>query len=220
MRSLSFVLILFLYSLRGFGQGYITLQDKPFVYDHTLDSVLWKQLENAPSFSALTQKEKFFFYWVNRFRSSPQNFYSSVVKEFIRQFPEANSKEYRDLEKDVLIAKPLPMLYPEKGLLTMSKEHGLDLSKRGGVISHKSAKGKDFVQRIKEAGPYRCGAENIFVGTYDPLEALIALLIDYGVADKGHRVNLLDPKFIITGVSFVPISSKKAVLVQVFSCAL
>lgn len=219
MKNFSFLITLFLFSFISYGQGYVTLQDKPFVYNHVLDSVLWKKIENNPSFCTLTEKEQLFFYWVNQFRSSPQNFYITVIKEFIHQFPEANSKEYRDLEKDVFLAKPLPLLFPEKGLLKISKEHSFDLSKRGGIISHKSAGGKDFVQRIKEAGSYRCGAENIFVGTYDPLEALIALLIDFGVADKGHRINLLDPKFIIMGVSFIPISPKKAVLVQIFSCA-
>ena len=211
---------MFFVSLCSYAQGYITLQDKPFVYKHTFDSSLWKLLEKTASFGALTQKEQLFYYWVNRFRSAPNDFYSSVIKEFINQFPEAYSKEYIDLEKDVFKARPLPLLLPEKGLIKMSKDHSLDLSKRGGVISHKSSKGKDFVQRIKEAGQYRCGAENIFIGTYDPLEALVALLIDYGVADKGHRINLLDPKFVITGVSFIPITSKKAVLVQVFSCSL
>jgi uncharacterized protein YkwD len=112
----------------------------------------------------------------------------------------------------------LPVLLPDNGLVQMAEIHSDDLVKRGSIISHRSSNGKDFVQRIRDAGFYRCGAENIYVGAYDPLEALIALLVDYGVPDKGHRMNLLDSRFGKMGISFPSINQKRGLLVQDFAC--
>jgi uncharacterized protein YkwD len=100
----------------------------------------------------------------------------------------------------------------------MATAHAADLKKRNGVISHTSANGKSFVQRIQAAGRYSCGAENIFNGSFNALESLIALLIDQGVPDKGHRLNLLDPKFQLVGISFVSFKEGKGILVQDFAC--
>jgi uncharacterized protein YkwD len=141
------------------------------------------------------------------------------LQEFLKQFPEANSADAKSLITDLKKAQTnLPFLHPENGLLLMATTHATDLKQRNGVISHQSSSGKDFVQRIKEAGKYRCGAENVFTGTPEALEALILLLIDKGVRDKGHRKNLLDPMFTLMGAAFEVLPNKKAVLVQDFGC--
>lgn len=159
------------------------------------------------------------FYWTNYFRNDPARFYNQVIKEFIRQFPEANTFEIKSLERDIKNAKsPLPDLLPDDGLMQMAEVHCTDLVRRGNIITHRSSNGKDFAQRIRDAGLYRCGAENIYVGAYDPLEALIALLGDYGVPDKGHRMNLLDSRFGKMGLSFPSINQKRGLLVQDFAC--
>lgn len=201
------------------GQGIITLQDKPFIYEKPIDSIIWKAISKNKLFSTLSREEQMMFYWTNLFRRNPPKFYADIIKEFVRQFPEANKPELKSLEKDIQkLSWPLPYLFLDTGLNLMAKTHSLDLASRKGVISHKSTSGKDFVQRIKEAGSYKCGAENIYSGNRNPLEALVTLLIDYGVPDKGHRVNLSDPKFELMGISFSGVTSKKAVLVQAFAC--
>jgi len=201
------------------AQGTLTLQDKPFFYDRTLDKALWQMLMAEKEFSTLGENEQLMFYWTNYFRNDPSRFYNQIIKEFIRQFPEANTSEIKSLERDIKNAKsPLPVLLPDNGLMQMAGVHSTDLVRRGSIISHKSSKGKDFVQRIRDTGLYRCGAENIYVGAYDPLEALIALLVDYGVPDKGHRMNLLDSRFGKMGISFPSINQKRGLLVQDFAC--
>lgn len=202
----------------AFSQGVMILQDKPFVYKAPVDSALYKLLSTDKNFTLLSKEQQQMYYWTNVFRKDPNKFFTDVIQEFTRQFPEAKSPELTSLQRDLKKVKTLPVLFPDQGLLGMSKTHSADLAKRGGIISHKSSSGKDFVSRIKEAGQYRCGAENIFSGSPDYLEALIALLIDRGVADKGHRVNLLDPRFERMGVSVTLVSSKKGVLVQDFAC--
>ncbi len=211
-------LLLLMASITGFSQGVLILQDKPFVYKPSVDSALYKQLSADKNFSLLTKAEQDMYYWTNAFRKDPNRFYNEVVAEFLKQFPEAKSAAVKSLKKDLQGIKTLPLIFPDMGLINMSKTHGADLASRGGIISHQFSGGKDFSSRIKEAGQYRCGAENIFSGTPNYLEALIALLIDHGVADKGHRVNLLDPRFERMGVSIILISPKKGVLVQDFAC--
>lgn len=203
----------------SFAQGSITLQDKPFVFNKPIDSTVWKTLAADVNFRELSEQGQLLFYWTNIMRKSPLQFYNEVIKEFIRQFPESNRPEVKTLERDIQkLNSPLPYLLPDADLVRMSLLHAQDLAKRNGTISHISSSGKDFVQRLKETGTYRCGAENIFIGNPNPLEALIALLIDYGVPDKGHRVNLLDPAFERMGVGFSSVGGKKLVLVQVFTC--
>ena len=200
------------------SQGTLTLQDKPFVYDRTLDKALWQKLMAEKGFSSFGENEQLMFYWTNYFRNDHAHFYKKIIKEFIRQFQEANTSEIKSLERDIKNAKKLPVLLPDNGLMQMAEVHSTDLIRRGSIISHKSSKGKDFVQRIRDAGLYRCGAENIYVGAFDPLEAVIALLVDYGVPDKGHRMNLLDSRFGKMGISFPSINQKRGLLVQDFAC--
>ncbi len=218
MRSL-LVLLFLISSTFSNGQGVIVLQDKPFVYSNHRDTSVWNQLSANTTFNTLSTPEKEFFYWNNLMRKNPSLFGETVLKEFLLQFPEANSAEAKSLLSDLKQTKPqLSFLVPEEGLIKMARLHAADIKKRGGIISHQSSSGKGFVERIKEAGAYRCGAENVFVGTPDPLSALILLLIDKGVRDKGHRKNLLDPTFNLMGASFVETGKNKAVLVQDFGC--
>jgi hypothetical protein len=182
----AFFLFLSFISICVFSQGSITLQDKPFVYKETIDTSIWNRLVSDPIFKGLSERDQQMFYWVNVFRKNPKRFYETTIREFVRQFPEANRKEVKSLEKDISkIDGPLPLFIPDAGLVRMSSIHCNDLKSRGGVISHKSSSGKDFGQRIKEAGSYRCGAENIFIGTDGSLEALIMLTMGFQKKDTG-----------------------------------
>jgi Cysteine-rich secretory protein family len=213
------LLIVSLYSLHGYSQGFLTLQDKPFEFKHAYDTALLHQLEANSFYKELTVNEKELFYWTNYFRQNPKRFYEQIVKEFLYQFPEAKSGYSRSLEADIQKAPTsLPLFIPDNGLLKTSKEHAMDLAKRGNIISHNSSNGKSFSQRLQDEGKYTCGAENIYIGSNKALESLITLLIDNGVPDKGHRMNLLEPRYGRMGVSFQSAGSGKGLLVQDFSC--
>ncbi|NCU03483.1 MAG: CAP domain-containing protein [Chitinophagaceae bacterium] len=201
------------------GQGTIVLPDKPFNYPHSKDTAVWNTLTGSAGFQQLTLAEQEFFYWVNILRKNPPAFEQEIIQNFLRQFPQVNAADARSLSKDLKAIKTsLSFLPPDQGLGAMASAHATDLKNRNGIISHTSSTGKSFVQRIKEAGSYKCGAENVFAGTNSALEALILLLIDQGVPDKGHRKNLIDPNFNIMGVSFVEINAKKLIIVQDFGC--
>jgi Cysteine-rich secretory protein family len=215
MLFLLFVLV----ATEGYSQGVLTLKDKPFSYTHTYDTALIRHLEANKTYSTLSVKEKDLFYWTNYFRKDPRRFYETIVVEFLKQFPEAKSTYTKSLEADIKKAPvALSVLLPDNGLLTAAHLHASDLIKRGNVLSHNSSSGKNFVQRLQESGRYSCGAENVYIGSFNALESLIALLIDNGVPDKGHRMNLLDPKFKLMGVSFQSAGAGKGLMVQDFAC--
>jgi len=219
MRYQLYVLLLFFLPVQLAAQGYLTLQDKPFTFSHSIDQGVWGWLEQQPGFTGLAKDQQLMYYWTNLFRKDPKAFHESVVKEFLRQFPEANTPAAKSLEKDIATLKgPLPYLAPDAGLLQMSRLQAKDLAGRNGVISHTSSDGKNFNQRIKEAGRYTCGAENVFSGSGNPLEALILLLIDHGVPNKGHRLNLMDPMYTLMGTSSAPFKGSRSVWVQDFGC--
>lgn len=217
VKRLILVSFIFLAHL-GFGQGVLTLKDKPFVLNHQVDSSLLRKLEMNSLFRSLPAKDKDLFYWTNYLRQNPKRFLETILVEFYHQFPEAKSAYSKSLEVDIRKApSSLQMVLPDNGLLNAAHQHASDLVKRGGIISHTSSNGKTFVQRLQEAGQYKCAAENVYIGSHSALESLITLLIDNGVPDKGHRVNLLDPKFGRMGVSFLVVGTK-GLLVQDFAC--
>ena len=176
MIRFAFSLLLLISTGLAYGQGVIVLQDKPFVYKDNRDTAVWNRLAANSTFRSLSTIEQTLFYWSNLMRKNPASFSETVVKEFLNQFPEANSAESKSLITDLKQTKTtLPFLFPDEGLIRMARTHAADLKGRGGIISHQSSSGKGFVDRIKEAGGYRCGAENVFVGTPQALDALILL---------------------------------------------
>ena len=213
----SLSLLLFLQS-SGFAQGQIVLQDKSFSYSVPVDTNLWATLKTSPEFLTLSADQKWMVYWTNLFRRSPQWFFNTVVRSFLDQFPEANTVEAVSLEADVQHVDSLPVLFPDIGLTKMAQLHAKDMASRNGIITHTSSSGKQFAQRLREAGRYPCGAENVFSGGQAALEALIILLLDQGVVDKGHRINLLDPTYTIMGAATSIIKSGRYVWVQEFGC--
>jgi len=218
MRYIFCLLLLVFLQSSVSAQGQIVLQDKSFTYNAPVDTNLWATLKTSPAFLTLSTDQKWMVYWTNLFRSNPKLFFNTVVRSFLDQFPEANTAEAVSLEADVQQAGLLPILFPENGLTKMAQLHAKDMANRNGVITHTSSSGKQFAQRLREAGRYPCGAENVFSGSQAALEALIILLLDHGVADKGHRVNLLDPTYTIMGAATSVIKPGRYVWVQEFGC--
>ncbi|MFY7879757.1 MAG: CAP domain-containing protein [Lacibacter sp.] len=220
MRIFIILFIITLSTSSAFSQiGFVDLEDKPFVFQIETDTIIWNKLERNPLFTALDPQEQWFFYWTNWFRKDPARFYRVVIRSFLKQFPEANNQDVKGLDLQLnQIRNPLPLFIPDSGLIEMSRIHALDLAKRNGTISHTSASGKSFSDRLNQVGWYNCAAENVYQGSVESLKALVLLIIDYGVPGKGHRLNLLDPTFERMGVSIAPIASNSIILVQDFAC--
>ena len=104
-----FSILLLICSGVVYGQGVIVLQDKPFVYKDNRDTAVWNRLAANSTFRSLSTMEQEFFYWSNLMRKNPSGFGETVLKEFLIQFPEANSAESRSLITDLKQIKTILM---------------------------------------------------------------------------------------------------------------
>ena len=87
------------------------------------------------------------------------------------------------------------------GLSRSAAEHVRDSGARG-LVGHESAGGGGFSQRVSRFGAWSGSVgENITYGDADPTGVVSQMLIDDGVRDRGHRRNLLNPKWRYAGIS-------------------
>ena len=212
--------ILFFIPLLSLAQGNFSLKDTPFIIKLPVDPIVNTQVERELASAGLSKDERDFFYWVNYLRNNPALFYTNCVVPFLKQFPEANGKEAKSLEKDLLGSPKLSMFTFSASATDAAKIHCADLALKQNNIGHVSSDGKSFSVRMRSAGLTKCAAENIYTGKGEPLLSLMMLLLDIGLEIPGHRKNLLTPWYNQMGVSIqTHRSMQRAVLVQIFSCS-
>ncbi|MEO1258124.1 MAG: LysM peptidoglycan-binding domain-containing protein [Bacteroidota bacterium] len=87
---------------------------------------------------------------------------------------------------------PMSILQPTECIYRAAKKHGLD-QKSTGSTDHVGTDGSYPWDRVrKECPEMRDGNENIAGGPSSVREILMTLLIDDGIANRGHRRTLLD----------------------------
>jgi Cysteine-rich secretory protein family len=71
-----------------------------------------------------------------------------------------------------------------------------------GITSHTGTDGSNFTKRIARYGMWSGGASEVIdYGARDAAEVILNLLIDDGVANRGHRKSLLDPRWRYAGIA-------------------
>ena len=100
--------------------------------------------------------------------------------------------------------KPLPPLSWSKGLAGAAADHVRDQGPIGG-LEHVGSDGSDPASRAERRGRWiEAIGENIAYGDNPAREVVVQLLVDDGVPDRGHRGNLLDPRWGVQGVACGP----------------
>ncbi len=100
--------------------------------------------------------------------------------------------------------RPLPPLSPAQALETAAADH-TDGQGRDGGVGHESADGTTFDQRIERRVAWRGAvAEDISYGEGTADKVVRQLIVDDGVADRGHRTNIFDPELQFAGVGCGP----------------
>lgn len=212
------LLVCLLFPLWGWSQAYFTLEDKPLNMPHWEDKEVKEQVVRQVIGKKLEVQEVSFYYWCNMLRKNPAAFHEKVILPFLKQFPEADGKEARELAADLLAVDRLPLFEYSSLARSAALEHAKDLSKRE-ELSHYSAEGRRFNERVRISGITRCAGENLYTGKNDGLLALIMLLLDIGLEPAGHRKALLSPYYVQMAPAILTHQSgKRAVLVQVFTC--
>lgn len=98
---------------------------------------------------------------------------------------------------------PLPPLTPSQILRLAAADHVADQGPRG-ALGHESRDGSSFLDRIVRRGGARSGGENIAYGGDTGEAVVIQLIVDDGVADRGHRTNIFRPGYVSAGAACGP----------------
>lgn len=100
--------------------------------------------------------------------------------------------------------RPVGPLRWSKGLAAAANDHVTDQGPIGG-LEHYGTDGSDPARRAERRGRWLGGiAENIAFGENPARQVVIQLLVDDGVPDRGHRDNILDPRWEVEGVACGP----------------
>lgn len=106
--------------------------------------------------------------------------------------------------KILLKTKPVRALSPKQGLTLAARDHAADQSRTGG-IGHTGSDRSTMDIRMNRYGAWDISAaENVFYGNWQARRIVTSLLLDDGVASRGHRKNILNPAFKFIGVAVGP----------------
>ncbi len=101
-------------------------------------------------------------------------------------------------------ARPVGPLRFNEGLARAARLHAQDIGPRGS-IEHVGADGSRLSDRLNRLGRWQgLVAENISTGEETAREVVLQLLIDDGVASRGHRHNLFNPELHQAGAGSAP----------------
>lgn len=127
--------------------------------------------------------------------------------------PSAINEAIKRLEKQ----KPAPPVEVHPALVLAARDHARDMGKTGKV-GHTGSDGSNVGARVDRYGEWiGTVCENIGYNDVNPLDHVLQLLVDDGVKDRGHYLNLFKPALTHVGVAHHPHSKKHWVTVQVFS---
>lgn len=173
-----------------------------------------KATKPAVKAPAPSTKEEEILAEINLARSNPAQ-YASYLESFKQNY---NGKELRLSDGKTLqtnegvsacdeaiaylrTLKPLTPLQVRAGLGLGAKDHVGDLVKTGGR-GHKGSDGSMPEARVSRYGTWtESVGENILYNSSKTREDVISLIIDDGVANRGHRKNIFKPTFHVVGIA-------------------
>ncbi len=115
-------------------------------------------------------------------------------------------------------AEPLaPLERVSPGMCAAAAEHVKDVG-ASGAFGHTGSDGSTPFDRLNRHGKWSgSAAENIAYGRTDPVQTVLQLIVDDGVASRGHRKNIFNPDFRVFGVAIGPHAQVSPVTVHVFA---
>ena len=154
------------------------------------------------------------FKWQNQLRTNPKSFIPILTEEMnqidaggvirapgkIGMRTKEGKKAWQEAINFLNNQNPVKALKLSNGLSLACKDHVQDQGPRG-TAGNKGSDGSDELQRMNRHGTWKStAAENISYGHDNGKDVIKALLVDDGVAARGHRKNLFDNAFGATGM--------------------
>ncbi len=149
--------------------------------------------------SYLSQEEQTMINEINLVRSNPAG-YVKYVEQYIKDirsgkaFGSSTNVAY-ELIDELKRTPPLSILQPVECLYKAAQQHGQEAVRKGSS-DHKGLDGSWPWDRAKRACPQMTdGNENLVGGPADVREAVMLLLVDDGISNRGHRKTLLNKEW-------------------------
>jgi len=131
---------------------------------------------------------------INLARTNPQGYAQLLAA----QMGNGNDRAVAEAVKFLQKSRPLPPLVPSFGLEQGAQAHVASQGPIGG-----RGHGDNPFSRMERFGRWTGSAgENIYYGTRDARGIVCSLIVDQGVADRGHRKNLFSHSFGMAGVAY------------------
>lgn len=133
---------------------------------------------------------------LNEARTAPATFARRHISPHARE-----SREAAECLREMTLLAPLPPLTVAAPLVQSARDHA-ESSAAANTTGHQGADGSNLDQRISRYADWVGGiSENLYYGRDDAEEFVVQLLIDRGVAGRGHRRNILNAKMAAAGVA-------------------
>ena len=175
-------------------------------------------LDTAADADYLTGIEKDVILEMNKVRTDPKKYAKLYLQPRLKYYQKNNymvpgeitlitkegAKAVKECIKALNKTKSMGILKPEKGLYLAAKDHVKDQGKTGqtGHTGSDKSSPKDRIVRHGSFGSSWSMAENIAYGSVTGRDIVVDLLIDDGVKNRGHRVNILNGDFTQTGAAY------------------
>lgn len=161
------------------------------------DPAVLEKANTAADVAYYSEEEKKVVFFMNLARLDGNLFAETLLDAYVASNGTGNSSYLRSLYRDLRKVKGLPLLIPEEDLTGIAQGHATE-SGRTGHVGHKG-----FEKRFEPfmGTPYSNVGENASYGHASAIDIVVTLLIDEGVKNVGHRVNILNPEFNSVGVA-------------------
>lgn len=136
---------------------------------------------------------------INLARTQPQAYASIVARHApsLGASPRAVEETLRYLRKQ----KPVGSLTQSPGLTQAALTHVLDTGPRG-LKGHRGSDGSRVTHRADRFGRWdQLVGENLIYGKGSPRDWIVCLIVDEGVGDRYHRVNIFKKEFRFVGIA-------------------